>query len=167
MDLNSLGLSFHQMQRGHEQAVAELIEHTFMAAVAPGYPPEGVQTFLRYAAPGALLRRSEGPKHRTLVAVDGDRVIGVVELRDGRHISLMFVDPLYQGRGLGRQLLQRVLCERQETQVVEITVNASPNAVSAYRRMGFRPTEPQRERDGILYVPMVVPLLDVSGCGPL
>ncbi len=166
MDLNSLGLSIHQMQRGHEQAVADLIERTFMAAVAPGYSPEGVEAFLRYAAPGALLHRAEGPKHRTLVAIDGDRAVGVVELREGRHISLMFVDPLYQGRGLGRQLLHRVLSARQETQVAEITVNASPNAVSTYRRMGFRPAEPQRERDGILYVPMVAQLLDVFGRGP-
>jgi hypothetical protein len=41
-----------------------------------------------------------------------------------------------------------------------MTVHASPNAVAAYERFGFRATAPQQERDGITFVPMTLGLSD-------
>lgn len=41
-----------------------------------------------------------------------------------------------------------------ELGVMRMTVNASPNAVEAYHRMGFRDTMPLMEQNGIRFVPM-------------
>jgi GNAT superfamily N-acetyltransferase len=163
VNLSRSELLFEPLRRGREQEAAEMIGRTFATFVADQYPPEGVREFMRYADSGALIQRAERPDYLTLIAVADDRVIGVVELREGRHISLMFVDEMHQRKGLGRMLLHRVISEGRNPAVTEITVNSSPNAAAAYCRMGFRAAGPQRQENGISYISMTLSVQDLRG----
>ncbi len=42
--------------------------------------------------------------------------------------------------------------------VRELTVNASPNAVLAYERLGFTPAGPEQTVNGIRFIPMALAL---------
>ncbi|KAF2725221.1 acyl-CoA N-acyltransferase [Polychaeton citri CBS 116435] len=53
------------------------------------------------------------------------------------YLEIVATDPKYQGKGAGRLML-KYGCERADRDVVEAFVEASPEAVGLYEKMGFR-----------------------------
>ena len=91
--------------------------------------------FLRYAQPAALAER--GLRSGTvLVAEEGERLVGMLELRDLDHIAMLFVET--PGQGIGGRLLEGSLeiCRESKPCVEKVTVHASRYAVPIYRRFG-------------------------------
>jgi GNAT superfamily N-acetyltransferase len=150
-------VEFGLMRPDEASEVSDVILRAFDEDVAPDCDAQGVQAFSRYADPGALVGRFDHD-HTILVASVEGRIVGVIELRKGQHISLLFVDSHHRRRGIARELLRRVLnlghCGGRT--VVEVTVNASPYAVPVYRKLGFSPTGPPRTKDGLRFTPMVL-----------
>ena len=139
-----------------EEALA-LVWRVFLAFEAPGYCEAGVEEFRRYIAPEDMRRRLAEGSLRMWVCRDGDAVAGVLAARPGSpvHISLLFVDGQYHRQGIARALLERMAAiYRARGERGEITVNSSPYAVEAYRRLGFADTGPERTVNGIRFVPM-------------
>jgi GNAT superfamily N-acetyltransferase len=135
------------------EAASVVARTTFLANVAPLYSPEGVETFLSYAQADAwVLRHSQG--HKTWIALEDERIVGVAHVRDANHLSMLFVLPTHQRHGVGRALLDVL---RRENPNSELTVNSSPNAVPAYQKYGFEVTGPEIATSGILFVPMRLP----------
>jgi 8-oxo-dGTP diphosphatase len=147
------------MEPGEEGAVCDLVARTFGEFVAPDYSTEGVQEFLEYVQPDALLQRSLGT-HFTLLAVMQDQIVGMIEVRDDDHISLFFVDRGHLRRGIGRELLHKAaqICRRRRPTAAEMSVNSSLYAVPVYERLGFRQTGPDQVKNGIHFVPMALGL---------
>lgn len=146
----------YRMFRPHDEpAVCHLIASVFMEHIAPLYEPEGITEFLQYASVHETMRRLHHD-HVMLLAEHHDRIVGVVELRDHDHISLLFVDSAYQRQGIAHELVKQglSLCLQQRPDLKALTVFASPNAVPAYERFGFHVTQPEQTRNGIRYVPM-------------
>jgi len=92
---------------------------------------------------------------RFYLAEDGDELAGVAAIRSNAHLYYLFVAKPYQGIGLAQRLWTRV---KEDSLALgnpgTFTVNASNYAVRAYERLGFRQTEPTREKNGVLYNPM-------------
>jgi ribosomal protein S18 acetylase RimI-like enzyme len=126
--------------------------------VAPDFPPEGVEEFLKYARPEALRRRWSGSEHFALLATQGEQMVGMIEMRNHDHVSMFFVDPAHMGRGIGRALWERALaaCRQAWPELRRVSVNSSPYALPIYEKLGFRQTEPEQVVNGIRFVPMVV-----------
>ncbi len=141
------------------QEVSDLIREVFDLDVAPLYVPKGIEVFHAYAGAEAMRRRA-GTGHTLLVAEFEGKLVGAAEIRDFNHLSLLFVDRQSQRNGIGRMLLLEVLrtCRSHNPNLKAMTVHSSPNAVEAYRRLGFRATGALRREDGIDYVPMVIEL---------
>ncbi len=143
------------MRPGEEETVCALVHRSFARFVAPDLPPEGVQEFLAYADAEALARRVlEGAA--VLVAVHGDRMAGMIELRGSDHIALLFVDASFHGRGLARALFEQALVVAREHRPppAHLTVNASRYAVPVYEKLGFRQTGPEQVVNGLRFIPM-------------
>jgi predicted GNAT family N-acyltransferase len=137
--------------------VCHLVASVFMEHIAPLYEPEGITEFLQYASVHETTRRLHHD-HVMLLAEHHDRIVGVIELRDYNHISLLFVDTAYQRQGIAHELVKQglALCLQQRPDLNALTVSASPNAAPAYERFGFRVTQPEQTRNGIRYVPMAM-----------
>lgn len=77
------------------------------------------------------------------VAVDGSAVVGVALCgHDGRrgHIYHLAVDPAYQGRGLGRRLLDESLADLRRTgvkRVIIMVADDNPSGRQFWRRCGW------------------------------
>ena len=142
-------------------AVHDLIKGVFLSDMAPYYSSEGQQEFLRYVDPDALYARRKR-NHIALLALLKDEIVGVVELQDYCHLSLLFVRKPYQGRGISKDLLRRSLglCLSQRVDVLTLTVHASPNAISMYEKLGFRHLKPEQVSHGIRFTLMELNLLD-------
>jgi GNAT superfamily N-acetyltransferase len=85
-------------------------------------------------------------------------------LRHPGHVSMLFVQSSRQRGGIARGLLATAAALAGDTDC-EFTVSSSPNAVSAYERLGFRITGPEQCVHGIRFVPMqrVAPMTATPG----
>jgi ribosomal protein S18 acetylase RimI-like enzyme len=152
------------MRPGEERAVSDLVTSTFQHDVAPLYAQEGIHEFLSYADPGALRTRLSR-NHVVLVASQDKSIVGMIELRDYCHVSMLFVDPMHQRQGVGLLLVNEALrlIKEHNPEVGEVTVNSSPNAVEAYKRFGFQITGELQVKNGIGFVPMTLSLERKNG----
>ncbi|WP_434771487.1 GNAT family N-acetyltransferase [Pseudomonas entomophila] len=75
----------------------------------------------------------------------------MVELKQRRHVALLFVAPGWQRRGVGARLMQTALAH---TEAGEVTVSASLPSVGAYQRYGFVLAGNMSESGGLVYQPM-------------
>lgn len=132
-------------------AISALCMAAFNEAVAPSLSAAGIATFGSVAAADAFAARLQGDNH-ILVAEQDARVVGVVELKDGRHLAMLFVDPACQGRGIGHALFEAVLLRVREP---VLTVRASLNAVPVYERYGFVLDGEVGEFNGLVYQQML------------
>lgn len=132
-------------------AISAICIAAFSSAVAPSLSAQGVATFMQVATAGAFAERLRGDNH-ILVAERDDRVAGVIELKEGRHLAMLFVDPACQGQGIGHALFEAVLPQVREP---VLTVRASLNAVPTYLRYGFALDGDVGEFNGLVYQQMV------------
>lgn len=151
-------VNIRRMRRGEVVEVIELVRKVFLQFEAPDYTVEGVEEFFRYANPEALLTRAAN--HLVLVCLVEERIAGMIEIRNHAHISLLFVGPAYQQRGLARRVLERAIaiCRRDKPDFSGLTVNSSPYAVPIYRKLGFQETSPECSLNGIRFIPMQISL---------
>lgn len=122
----------------------------FMLAVAPSLSAQGVETFAKVASVDAFAGRKQGDNLMLVCEADGV-ITGLVELKQGRHVAMLFVAPSWQRRGIGRRLVNAAL-EQARAEVV--TVNASLSSVASYQRYGFVLAGDVGESAGLVYQPM-------------
>jgi ribosomal protein S18 acetylase RimI-like enzyme len=144
---------------------SELVARVFDAFVAPGYSPEGVQEIHRYIQPEAFRLRAQA-NHLGFIALAANKIVGVIELRGHDHISLLFVAPEFQRRGIARELLRLALlrCVAGKPGLAEISVHASPYAVPIYVKLGFRRTGERQVKNGVDFTPMALRLPNSLCC---
>lgn len=128
-----------------------LARNVFDRLVAPGQPEEGRRMFHAFAQP-ALLHARRATRYASWVAVAGPQIVGVLHIHARNHLSLLFVAPEFQRRGIARQLLRRAL--EDGGLVAPLTVNSDPQAVSFYARLGFAPVGPELLKNGVRHQPM-------------
>ncbi|MBA0282503.1 GNAT family N-acetyltransferase [Stenotrophomonas maltophilia] len=132
-------------------AISVVCLAAFNAAVAPTLGADGIATFASVATADAFGVRLQGDNH-ILVAELGDHIVGVIELKAGRHLAMLFVDPACQGQGIGHALFEAVLPQVREP---VLTVRASLNAVPTYLRYGFVLDGDVGKFNGLVYQQMV------------
>lgn len=123
-----------------DAALAVVLE-SFDAAVAPDYSPEGVALFRRVVTADYV--RSLPTRHGfTLVERRDGRITGLCAIRDRNHITLFFVRPEAQGRGVGRRLFDATLARQLAPR------EGGRGPVFAHRGAGVRGARlpPQRRR---------------------
>ena len=134
----------------------ELAWRTFLKYEANDYSREGVENFLNFISDEKLYKMFLEGCYVLYVAKEGDKIVGIVSLRAGNHISLLFVDQAYHRKSIGRELLVAIQKSIKSDGVVQMTVNAAPYAVGFYEKVGFLKIGGMLETDGITYQPMKI-----------
>lgn len=145
-----------RMARKEEWETAmELAFRVFLKYEAREYGPEGIRNFSEFVTDESLKKMFLTGRYLVFVATEGDKIIGLITLRSGNHISLLFVDNEYHRRGVGSALI-RYLQEYMlsHTGYEKVTVNAAPYGIPFYHNLGFSDTGIQTKKDGIIYTPM-------------
>lgn len=130
--------------------VSALCLDAFMLAVAPSLSAQGVETFARVAAVQAFSDRMEGDNLMLVCVADG-AIAGLIELKEGRHVAMLFVAPGWQRRGIGMRLMSAAL---EQARGEAVTVRASLSSVTAYESYGFSFAGDVGEFAGLVYQPM-------------
>jgi len=152
---NNTPVIYRSMKPDEESAVIDLVLNVFYEFVAPQYSNEGISEFKKIASADALADRLKG-ENFVVVAESDRKIIGFIEMRENSHIALLFVEKPYQHKGIAKELIQRSIeiCKKRNPGIQTITVNSSPNAVAAYRKIGFKGLDNEKVSNGIRFVPM-------------
>ena len=130
--------------------VSSICINAFMGSVAPSLTEEGIATFKNIASVDGFIGRMEAD-NEMLAYEENDEVLGMIEFKEGRHISMLFVSPCSQKKGVGGSLVSSVFPYARSD---IITVRASLTSVSAYINYGFKCTGEVGESSGLTYQPM-------------
>ena len=133
----------------------ELVKKVFMEFEAPDYKKEGVDSFFKFVNYENILKNLN-ENMIILIAKYNKKIIGMVAFFEFKHITLLFVDKIYQRKGVATRLINKAkeYCVENNKNLEYITVNASPYAKEFYHRLGFKDTGKEDEIDGIRFTPM-------------
>lgn len=77
-----------------------------------------------------------------IACYDGDQLIGFVDtVSNGvtdAYIQDLMVDPVYQGQGIGTELMNRIITRLKENNIYMISVVYDAELLNFYQRFGFR-----------------------------
>lgn len=92
---------------------------------------------------GNLAFWAERPERCVHLVAESDGVlVGVVLVKEFWNLCSLFVAPAHQGQGLGRRLVfEAIAACRERSREPALYLNAAPDAVGFYARIGFVPRE--------------------------
>ncbi len=150
--------------RGKPQHASTLTEVTVAAKRHWNYPEKWMQIWL----PALTISPEYISEHETWIAVMDDLVVAYYSLKshparnDGEELWLdnLWVLPEYIGRGIGKSLFEHALEKSRARGASLLKIEADPNAVSFYERMGaWRVSEHHSEVDGET---RILPVMEIN-----
>lgn len=127
-----------------------LVWKTFLQYEGRDYTREGIKNFFDFITDNDLYVSFLKGEYQMMVALAGGEIIGVGTIRNGNHLSLLFVDGKYHRMGVGSAILDG-LCDylKREAGQRSMSLQAAPYAVEFYKKQGFVQVRPEMEFSGI------------------
>lgn len=148
-------MEVQRLPRSDLKNALDLVWFVFQEFEAPDYADQGITEFRNFINLDSIYNRIDNNEIKFWGCYDNEALVGVIALLDKKHISLLFVQKEYHRQGIARQLFKAVenQCKSNDN-IKEITVNSSPYAASAYRRLGFADIGDEKCVNGIRFIPM-------------
>jgi predicted N-acetyltransferase YhbS len=122
------------MGTGDVPDVRSLIERTVRASYRDAYSERAIEFFIHYHGENAIMKDL---RHSTcLVALVRGEIVGTATLR-GESIIRVFVEPEWQGTGIGRELIGSLLDQARASGSELVKLDASLVSRTFYERLGF------------------------------
>ncbi len=152
----STAVQYRRLSDFEVEDASALALRVFDEFVATQFSDEGQQEFHRYASPNAIRERNRAGCLTFAAQRDG-RLVGMLHLRDGEHIAMLFVERDSQRQGIGRSLIGAATeyVRARQPPVRVLTVASTPNAIEAYRKLGFVSVGSEQVLKGIRFVSMM------------
>lgn len=134
----------------------DLVWEVFEIYEAPVYEEIGIKTFRHFIEYGNMVEKVRQGEMTFWGCYLNNYLVGVIALRTGQHISLLFVREKFHRLGVARRLVRVAVngLANQNPEIRAVTVNSSPYAVEFYKKIGFVPLGPEEKRDGIRFTSM-------------
>ena len=116
------------------QAISKVVIAALQESNARDYSPEVIAQVEQYFCPTSIMALMK--QRQMYVAVVEQHVVGTASL-DQAVVRSVFVSPRHQGRGIGQQLMARLMEAAIAAQVEELRVPSSLTAESFYAQLGF------------------------------
>ena len=136
--------------------LSQLIHTTLKISNGKDYTPEEIGILMTQLSPEALVERAQ--QGHFYVACDGDKLIGsgcISPFWGSETESILltiFVLPGYQGKGIGRQIIQTLEQDEFALRADRIEIPASKTGVEFYRKQGYDYKNGVKElEDGRMY----------------
>ena len=120
-------------------AIVKEITHTTIQTIYPHYYPTGAVTFFLNYHNDENIANDIKSGIVFLCSDTYNNIVGTVTMRDNEILRL-FVLPIYQGNGYGKELLEFAEAEISR-KYSEIKIDASLSAKAIYLKRGYRETE--------------------------
>ena len=135
------GIQIRRFQPEDAQAVSEVIAKTVRISNSKDYPPEYIDYLAKTHTADVMIQRAA--QGHSYVICDGNEVIGTGTIAgywgsETESILLtIFILPEYQGKGLGRKLIETLEQDEYALRAARIEIPASITAVGFYRKLGY------------------------------
>lgn len=136
--------------------IAQVIARTLRESNSKDYPEEYIEYNVASHSADELLKASE--QRHIYVVCDGERIVGTGGIagywgsRTESILLTIFVLPQYQGKGVGRKIIQTLEQDEYALRADRIEIPASITAVEFYRKLGYDYKNGVKElEDGRLY----------------
>lgn len=134
-------MEIRRFREDDAEAVSALIIRTIRISNVKDYPAELMEELVRSQQPANVLERA-GWTHFYVVEDEGS-IIGCGAIgpywgkTDESSLFTIFVLPEYQGRGVGRRIIETLEQDEFFLRAKRIEIPSSITAVNFYRRMGY------------------------------
>ena len=138
------------------QETALLVQTTLRISNSRDYPPEYIEYNIASHSPEVLLQRAD--EGHMYVVCDGSRIIGCGAIapywgsKTESILLTIFVLPEYQGKGVGRLIIETLEQDEYFLRADRIEIPASITGVEFYKKMGYGYKNGAAElEDGVMY----------------
>jgi len=136
-----------------------LAYETFLEFNAKDYTENGCKNFKNFVKGEELYKQFAIGNYMLVVANYEDKMVGMLLIREKKHVALLFVDGAYHHMGIGHALIGYAKeYVKKNKKSYFVSVNASPYAVKFYEREGFKDVKMEQFEDGIRFIPMKLKL---------
>lgn len=137
-----MDITIRPFREADAAAVAGVIEKTLLVSNSRDYPPEEIQAQIESHSRQVMLERSRWS--HMYVACDGEEIVGCGavapfwgSLEESILLSI-FILPEYQGRGIGRRIVQTLEKDEFFLRARRVEIPASITGVQFYLKLGYR-----------------------------
>ena len=136
-------------------AISQLVSDSVRDHIAPTQSATGTMYLLSEMNTASVESYLQGGFRFFIAEVSGT-IVGLSAVRLPSHLYYLFIRSELHGRGIGRQLWDHT-CDwiLQHCDSDHITVNASLNAVSIYKSLGFEVDGQVAEKNEVQFQPMI------------
>ena len=133
------------------KAVSDLVTETMRVSNTKDYPVETMEGLIRRHQPEHILERA-GKSH-FYVAEEGGVIVGCGAVgpyqgkEDESILTTIFVLPAYQGKGVGRSILEALEADEYALRAERIVLSASITGFGFYRKLGYVYQDGRTEMD--------------------
>lgn len=134
-------MEIRRFQEKDAQEVSALIASTLRATNSRDYSAEYIENIVAAMQPPDILERASWTHF--YVFCESERIVGCGAIgpfwgkTDESSFFTIFVLPEYQGRGIGRKIIQTLEADEYFLRAKRIEIPASITAVPFYRKMGY------------------------------
>jgi len=160
-------VNIRQVQKKDLETISKLLVKVFDESLSSNFTKQSAKEFKKnHLSEQSLYSRMS---KLMFVAEDKGKIIGFIEA-NSNNLQLFFVDKEYQGKGIGKRLLNKIEKMVKNNKANSIHVDASIEAEIVYQSLGFKKTTGKRTKNGRLYQPMEKILLSflviilLNGC---
>lgn len=139
--MDNSGISIRPYRAGDEEEISALVAYTMPISNGKDYSPEYIEAIIREHSPGFFAEQAK--TGHFYAAFDGEKMIGcggITEYRGSTsesYLMSIFVLPEYQGRGVGRRIMETLEKDVFFVRARRTELAASITAVDFYRKLGY------------------------------
>jgi ribosomal protein S18 acetylase RimI-like enzyme len=132
--------------------VSKLISKTFNEFVAPNFMGKGIEKYLKEQTPEKQIEKS---KTRDIYVVTvNNKIVGVIKGNKKNKVTSLFVDKKYHGKGIARDLMNKLERLYKKKSAKKMLVSSSLYAQKFYEKIGYKKTTRLIKKEGMVYQPM-------------
>lgn len=134
-------MNIRRIKEADAKAVSDLIRKTIKISNTKDYPADLMDQLIEYETPERVMERASWTHF--YVVCEGDAVIGCGAIgpywgkEDESSLFTIFVFPEYQGKGIGKAIIETLESDEFFLRAKRIEIPASITGVPFYLRMGY------------------------------